>query len=82
MRGEKLLTMQQAAQWLREELGLVRHPNTIWGWAYYGRRDCKLEVVSVAGHWHTSAGALRRFIEAGTRQHSAESALNVNELKV
>jgi hypothetical protein len=63
-------------------LGLVRHPDTIWGWAYYGRRDCKLEVVSVAGHWHTSAGALRRFIEAGTRQHSAESALNVNEQKV
>jgi hypothetical protein len=80
MRGEKLMTLTEAAAWLAAELGVRRSPQTLWAWAYYGRAGVKLECVSVAGMWHTSAGALRRFISATTRRHSAEGALDVNEL--
>lgn len=82
MRGEKLLTLSQSVVWLREELGLARDRQTVYAWLYYGRRGVKLEACSVAGQWHTSAGALRRFVAACTRQHSEEAGAQVSELQL
>lgn len=81
MRGEKLITLTEAARWLADELGLARDRQSIYRWAYYGHSNgTKLEVVSVAGRWHTSREALRRFLAATTRAHSAESGARINEL--
>jgi hypothetical protein len=82
MMREKLITMRQAAAWLKQELGVVRSPITVWGWMYYGKNGVKLEAVSVAGRWHTTEGALRRFLSNCTRQHSADAGINVAELQV
>jgi hypothetical protein len=82
MAREKLMTLTQAAKWLEEEYGLKRSPRSLWQWCYYGRQGTKLECVSVAGVWHTTAGAIKRFLSACTQRHSAESALDVNELKL
>ena len=80
MRGEKLLTLTQAVAWLRDELGVTRDRQTVYAWIYYGRAGVKLEACSVAGRWCTSGPALRRFVAACTRRHSAESGASVNEL--
>lgn len=80
MRGEKLLTLSESVVWLRDELGLVRDRQSVYAWGYYGRNGCKLEMTSVCGRWHTSAGAIRRFLAATTRAHNAESGANINEL--
>lgn len=82
MRGEKLMSLTEAARWLEEELGLKRHRLTVHAWLYYGRNGVQLEAVSVAGVWHTTAGALRRFLSNCTRQHSAETGCDVPELKL
>lgn len=82
MRGEKLMSLTQAAEWLGTELGLARDRQTIYAWIYYGRRGVKLEAASVAGQWFTSAGALRRFIAQCTKQHSEESGAQVSELQL
>lgn len=80
MRGERLMDLAAATRWLAEELGVTRDRNSVYRWIYYGVSGVKLEAVSVAGQWHTSAQALRRFLAACTRRHSADSGANVNEL--
>jgi hypothetical protein len=82
MRGEKLLDLRQAAEWMAAELGLTRPPRWLWHSGYYGHHGVKLEMVSVRGRWHTSQGAIRRFLSACTKAHSAEAGADVNELKV
>lgn len=82
MRGEKLMTLVQAAEWLSAELGIQRNRQSVYAWGYYGRSGIKLELVSVCGQWHTSREALRRFLAATTRAHSAESGARINELQV
>jgi hypothetical protein len=81
MKGEKLLTMRQAAEFLEAEFGIRRRPSTVWAWGYYGSsRGGKLEMVSINGQWHTSAEALRRFFTNCTRGHGQR--IDVNALHV
>lgn len=82
MRGEKLLSVAEAVAWLREEVGLTRSKLAVWGWVVRGVRGVRLEAVSVGGRWYTSAGALRRFVSASTREHAAEYGAPVAELRL
>ena len=82
MRGEKLLSLTEAARWLEEELGIKRSPQTVHAWIFYSRRGIKLEAVSLAGQWYTSGPAIKRFIAACTRQHSDEAGAQVSELQL
>lgn len=76
------MTLKEASRWLESELGLKRSPAALFGWLYYGRLGCKLECVSVAGKWHTTAGAIRRFLEACTEEHSRQSGCGANVMHV
>ena len=80
MRGERLLSLTDAHAWMRDALGIRRDRATLFAWLYYGRGGVKLEAVSVAGKWHTSEGAIRRFLAACTKQHSDEAGCDVNPL--
>lgn len=80
MARERLLTFREAGAWLEEETGLKRSAATLWGWHYYGRKGVKLEAVSVAGIWHTSAEAVKRFLSNVTRQHARDQGITPNEL--
>ena len=79
MPRERLLTLKEAAAWLESEYGLKRSPLTVWGWHRYGRQGVLLAATSIAGRWHTSPDALRRFFAECTKRHG-EGMLNELEL--
>lgn len=62
--SERLLPLNEAAEYLPRRSGKKVHYSTLYRWATKGARGRKLETVLVGGVRYTSLEALERFITA------------------
>lgn len=60
---EELVSLVDAAQWVRSRSGRKTHVSTLYRWALRGCRGRKLETVLIGRERMTSREALNRFFE-------------------
>lgn len=71
---DRLMSLSEAATYLRGLTGKKPHISTIWRWCLKGCKGVRLESVCLGGRRMVSAAAIDRFIDDCTRRQTAPEA--------
>jgi len=71
---DRLMSLPEAATYLRGLTGKKPHISTIWRWCLKGCKGVRLESICVGGRRMVSAAAIDRFIDDCTRRQTAPEA--------
>lgn len=71
---EQLYSLRYLAEQLPKLNGKARHPATLRRWVEQGSHGVRMEAVIIAGVWHSTIEAFRRFVEAQNSPGSSSAS--------